>query len=316
MIYLIHGEELYFINKKIDEICLGFNEIISLDGESKDFDLNDLIYELSSVSLFEDRKVIKVKNLDFLNHKIDNEKITTLFSILNSYNRDDELIFYSDNQSVNGTLKTVKDLKKIAKEFKFEKVKNYDLPKYINHFVKEYHLNLAQKELDFLYKILPNDLKKIEQELFKLSLYPEMVTVEVISKLINLDIDDNIFSIIDCILKNNLNDSLVRLNELFTLNVYPLIIVSMIANQFRFLLKLLYLKNKNMSVEEIASFLKQNSYRILKSFEVLENYSFNKILFILKELALLEQGFKSDNTIDAQELFEIFIIRIMKKEIL
>lgn len=311
MIYLIHGDEKYLIYQKIKELIDDEKNIVSFDAEDKDFSVDDLIFEMDSISIFNDKKIIKIKNTNLFFNKIDEKKCSYFLELLKKYNNINDIIFYSEI-SINSNLKSVKEFKKNVKEFKFEKIKNYDLKKYIDLLIDKYKLQIKSNELNYLYQILPKDLTKIDQELLKLSIYPKELTIDVIANLINLDIDNNIFDIIDMLLNNKIDRSLIRFEELLAINTPLQIIIAIFANQIRFLFKVKYLLALNQSIEDIAKSLKQNFYRVKKSAELLNHYDFQKMLFILNKLAILEQKIKSTNNLNLKELFELFIIDITK----
>lgn len=314
MIYVIQGSEAFLIEEKINEIKNNHNYIVQFDGLEDGFSIENLFFELISVDLFSTKKLILIKNLLLLNKKVDEKEVNIFLRCLDEIGTELDVVFYQDTLSINNSLKVVKELKKKSSLFQYEALKSYEKQKYIIHLIETHQLKLNSESYNYLLNNLPYDLKKCNQELLKLSLYPEELTKLVIQQLLDVGIDDNIFTLIDSIIRKKLNLVISRTRDLFHLNIYPQVIISTLASQIRFLMNVHYLQSKKENQSSIASILKQNPYRISKALEVVSRYKTIDLLYMLNILAQLDQILKTNTLMESIDLFELHFIKMINKE--
>ena len=115
-IFLIYGNEDYLINKNLNEILKSINSNDNISRYNLDTDsIESVLIDASTVSMFDDKKVIICDNSTFLTSegKLENDE-NFLRYIENAF-KDVYLIFIVRNEKLDERKKIVKSLKKVSK---------------------------------------------------------------------------------------------------------------------------------------------------------------------------------------------------------
>ena len=83
MIYIIYGQEEYFIREKIDELKNGDADIVIFDGNDKDFDIRDMLEACDTNSLFAVKTLVLVNDPVFFRKKISDQDADLLERFVN-----------------------------------------------------------------------------------------------------------------------------------------------------------------------------------------------------------------------------------------
>lgn len=312
MIRFYYGSDLGKINaialKEINN-----DNLIKIDLFKDSF--KNVIDELSSFSLFDEEKNMIVYNSDFFStnkskiiSKKDEENLILLLKDLpSSFN----ISFINLNKITKSSF--LDELKKI--DVKFIEVKEYSVDEYYALFLKlakENNKEVDRKIFDEFFSRINNDYLTFINEANKLFTYPDKIDKEVISKLINMKVEDNVFSLCNLILSINKNEAIKCYRDLRFLNNDSLQLLLIMVSQFRFIAMVKYLSEKKMSNDEIASSLslkdkKVSSGRIYYVLKDTKNYQYKDIINILFRLAKIEEDIKL-NLDNADYLLEMFIL--------
>lgn len=314
MIYVICGLEDYLVKEKIDQL-LNENKdasIIKFDMNDKNVNIFDIIAECNTLDLFANKKVVLVENPLFLSAKanLSDSEYQELIDYANNGNSDCELVFYG-NMEIDKRKKINKEFNKLARYLTFDKMDNKTFINYAKEYIKKHLDNIDNDSINYLLSILNNDLTLFHNEIDKLSLYDGKITKEVIDKLINRPLDDDVFSLTNAIIAKNFNKAFKKWNDLKVLNNEPIAINLILANQFRFMYQVRVLMEYGYSEKEITAKLKAHPYRISVTLKNVQGIKSEKILAILAKLASLDQGFKN-GTIDRNIGLEKTLIEIMR----
>ena len=299
MTYLIIGnkstieKQISTILKKIE---VNPNSIIKYDLEETS--ILKVIEELDTFNLFESQKLVICNNIN----KIDDDKA---------------LIKYLENQDKNILILTattpLDERKKITKEIKKNSTVidtlNEDLSEYIKSSLKDYKTDIIT--INLIKEYCNNDYTWINNELDKLKMYKleeKEITTEDVELLIKKNLDSNIFDLMDAINQRNKTKLFNVYYELINNNEDEIKIISIIANNFRLLLKIKILL-EDTKEEEIIKILSLHPYRFKKLKE--QNYIYSKtdLYEILKNLSELDINIKSGN-IDKKIGTELFLSRL------
>lgn len=309
MIYLIHGQEYYLVKEKLNKILKGHNEeIVDLKANAS---IEDLLIEASSYSIFDEHKIILIKNPIFLNIKISDAEYEAMKNYLDNPNDHCTIIFIGVDLQFNGTLRLYKLIKKYAQEFKFEQLKKYDFRNYIIKDLKNKNLKLSNNCINLLLESIPNDLEIYHHEVEKLLLFNGDIDERVIGSLITRNLDENVFNLINYIIDGNTKVSIIKFRELIDLGVAVQQIIAVIAGQFRFLNIVSYLHKNNYSLPEIVEITKAKSFRIEQAIETIVRTDKFNYLKALSELSFVDQVSKSTTEIDINDLMELYITKII-----
>ncbi len=191
-IYLLHGEEPYFIDlitDKIEESVL--DESSKAFGQTivygRDVTLDQVLSQARSFPMMGDKQVVIVKEAqelkEFKRKKEEDEEDSkdedksaakTTMNQLESYAANPlnttVLVFALKNKKLDKRLKAVKAIEKNGVHFESEKVKDYKLSEWIKNYAQSKGFGMDQKVSDILADYLGNDLSKVVNEISKLAI--------------------------------------------------------------------------------------------------------------------------------------------------
>ncbi len=313
MIYFISGFDKYLVDKKIKEITENLQtdefDVFKFDGSFYKFKLDEVILECNTYPLFSKHKQVFVVNPLFFN-SLSEEAEKEFIDFIKADNAYFTLIFYGETD-LN---KKKKFSKELHKYIKFIDIKPLDQKEFNNHVrnsLKKYQIKIDEETVLTLIDKLPNDLENLQKEIVKLSLYNDVVTKDVVNKLICKKDEDDIFALINAISEKRLKKSLNLLREFKAKNIDALGLILILATSIRFMYQVKYLKNKALNNKEIAEILKSSEGRIHYTGLKIAKYTVDDLLYILAKLADLDQAIKSGKT-DPNTGFELFIMEMTR----
>lgn len=308
-IYLIYGEEDYFINKEIDKIK---NEYKDYEVVNYDMTLNNISDALEDAlmgSLFSSNKLIICTNSFFLTGiKCDIEhKIDDLLKYL-TIESDNILVLSVNSDTLDNRKKIVKELNKF-KVIKCDKLKPNELNKFIKDYCKGNNYKINEDAINLMIERLNDNLYIISSELDKMFLYKvdNVITKDDVSLVTSRVINTNIFDLINAIVEKNIDKSLFVYDDLLLINEEEIKLIVTLANQFRLIYQVKSMFKSGYSELDISKSLGVHPYRIKLANGV--NISMDNVLKILRSLALLDENIKTGK-VDKKEAFLKFILSL------
>ena len=307
--YLLYGLDKSIIDNELNNIIKKKNtkDIIkySMDNNL----IKDVIEDASTISMFSNKKIIILEECNFLKANKSIDDIELLEKYLNNYNKDTYMIFISYTDKLDTRKKIYKELSKISKIIECKKGDNEYLTKYITDYVKEN--NYTIKDEKYFLKIVGTNLDNIKNELDKLFMYKlhdKTITNADIDKITIKSMEDEIFALTDAVIANDVSTSLALLDEFLNKSYDEIQIIMLLASQFRFLLQVKRLVNKNKRYDEIAKILEVNPYRVKFTINKLYSYSEEMLANRIKLLAKIDKEIKL-GLVDKKLALELFIIK-------
>lgn len=304
--YLLQGEEPYYIDALCDEI-----EKNALEEHEKDFnqtivygkdikEVEEIIAVAKKYPMMAERQVVIVKEAQNLSKTF--EKI--LPYVENPLNTT-VLVFCYKYQTIKGTTKLYKTIAKNGVVFTAEKVKDYQLPNWIEKKAKEMGMTIQTKESILLSDFLGNDLSKVVLELEKLKILlkpNEVASAEIIEKNIGISKEYNLFELSNALSNKDFN-KLSRIAHFASNNTKSLpliVIVSYLYGYFSKIMKLHFSKNK-MNNTELAKELKLHPFVVKEYQMAAKNYPPKTISRIISELKTYDLKVKGVETATINE---------------
>lgn len=315
MIYIIEGEEELFIKNKIEEICKkDDSEIIKLDGNNKDFSIQNLLNFCLGNSLFAQKTVVLVKDAPFLVKKYEDNQLEPLLHYVNNPVNETDLVFYSFENKLNGKLKAYKAISKNAEVCKFDSYDYKNFSTLVNQYVNKYKLIINNDAIYALNTICKRNATLLNQNIQILSNYPGLITTDVISKLCTASDDNNAFDLINAITAKDISKAILIERKMINDNDSIMSIIGLLASQLRFLYQLSYFNSIGKNRNEIIEITNCSEIRYKMSLDTLRNLKQKQIIELLYELSKLDIKCKTDNSISDVSRFELFILELLKKE--
>ena len=308
MIYLLYGTLDALINDYINKIIKKENIAdINISKYNEDDLISNIIEDASTISLFDDKKVIIVNN-ELLFSSKKSIDTTELEKYIENYNPNTILIFTVFSDTVDSRRKLYKLIKEKGKIEEFNKITN------INSYVRKLFngYNISYNTINLFIKRVGNDLNSLSNEAEKIKIYKindKIITDNDIINCTHEKIDINIFKFIDNIINKNKKESITTYKEMLKVGEEPIKIIVMLANQFRLMYQAKILTSKGYTEEDIANLLHSKKYPVHLAIQKGYRYTSDVLLKHLEELADLDIKIKSGE-IDKNLALELFLLRI------
>ncbi len=325
MLYLIYGQQSVMISNRL-------KKIVAERLEFKD-ELNYITYDLDNASLFDalndacylplgyDHKIVVIKNCYFLkkstgrvNKKNLNSDVSLLFKYIKNDDLSTDLILIYNDTDIDTNSDIYNLIATKGKVFQLINIDKKDWNTYIyKYFNQSLHIQIDRDAIEELSNRVKGDLNIFLNEANKLSLYTDHVTYDDVCKLVNKPLEDNLYDLFNLLMSNKNSEALKLADDLFFNNEEPVRLISMLANQFRLLLNIIYLSNAGLSNSDIATTLGiRNEIRVKILKKYLFTLSLNQLMDVLDELYQLDFKIKSGQ-IDRFVAFKMFITNFKTK---
>lgn len=305
--YLIEYTDTFSSKNTINNIIKEnkFNDIPISEYDLEENSIDSVIEDLDTYSLFSNKKVIIVKNIDLLD--IDSKDTKHIIKYLNNPNNDNLLIMLSNK--LDTRKKIIKELKNNTKYIKIEN----DPQSIIKDLLKDYSLDPGVVNLIIEYT--NSDIDAIKNECDKLIEYKyeeKAITKDDVKCLCIKKLGDSTnltFDLVRYISSKNKKDSLITYNKLKNYNVDDMALIGLLESQLRLLEQVSILYDMGKRKNEIADVLGAHPYRIEKTLELLSFVSKKDIDKLILMLADIDYNFKSGKDLSKNPL-EMFLINI------
>ncbi|MFS1513564.1 DNA polymerase III subunit delta [Chengkuizengella sp. SCS-71B] len=304
-IYLCYGTEKFLMNEFIQFLTNEFIDPVHKDFALSLFDLNEtsldqVIEDVETLPFMVPNKLVVAKNASFLTGARDKSKIEHQFEKLEKYTNSpvdySVLILYVHTEKLDERKKIVKLLKKQNYIVSFPPLKPNELTKWVLNRVKKNGNHISEQAIETFILYAGTNLQTLTAEIEKCCLFAgvdQEITSEMIQQLVVRSTEQNIFILVDEIVKKKLDKALAIFNTLLKQKEEPIKIVSLIARQFRIILQVKELSSKGYSQYQIASQLSIHPYAVKIADGQGRIYHEQNLLDILDKLAELDFQMKS-----------------------
>lgn len=234
-IYVLEGEEPFYI----DQLMKAFEEK-AMPEEGRDFnqtvlygnevDWKQVINEARRMPMFGDRILILLKEANQM------RSLPELAAYFEHPSPQTTLVIEMRGKKIDGRSRLANLVKKKATHFVSDKIKEQQLPSWIQNYAQGLGLNVPAREADMLSAYLGNDLKKIANELEKIQISePEVseLNASLIEKYIGISREYNVFELIDSFFSGN-RAKMAQILNYFTANPKSLTLVLFIGSLHNF----------------------------------------------------------------------------------
>lgn len=309
--YLLYSSDGAILNKEINDLekklDISDTDIIYYNID----DIDGIINEASTIGMFSLNKFIIINMDSYFKDKKDIPNINLLENYFDSYNSNSYLVFVCNSDSIDSRKKIVNLIKKYGIVKKLEVNDNY-LNDYVNNYLKDNGYKINNGDVVYFINRVGNNINNVTNELDKLMLYKindKIINRNDIDLLTVENIDDSIYDLVNCILKND-NEKAIKLYNNFIDNGMDVNqIVAIIAAQIRLLYQVKRLYNNGKSNDEIAKILEFKSvYRVKYLLSDSYYYSESDLVKYLSKLADIDNAIKTSNG-DGNMLMQLFIVK-------
>lgn len=280
-----------------------------IDGTAEN--MSSFILSAASLSFTSERKAVLLDSPFFLkDKKVTFENKTqedSVISLLKNQSDDIDIILSLDSGDFVRDSEISKLVLANAKITEIVENKNLNWTARIINRFKERGVVIDYNAAQELANRINGDLDKYVNEVNKLSLYSDHITIVDVIALVSKPLEDNIFAISNALLKGYNMQAFDIYRDLKVANVEPVIIISMLGNQFRFVFDVKLLSDNRLDNASIAKKLHVSDIRVKIAINNARTYTYDKILMVLSQLSDLDYKIKSGQ-VDRFYAFELFLI--------
>jgi len=273
-VYLVHGNEK-FLNEKVKETFLDS----VLNDEEKEFNFGRFDMEFISVDaaveealsapFFGDRRLIFIEHAFFLTAEKPKSDLEHDIKWLEEYvehpSPDTVMVIFAPYEKLDQRKTVVKKLKKQAHVLSTSALSEKETRQYIKQVIARESYTMDGDALNLLLQLTGSHLSTVLKELDKLMLFAldeKTITRKMVQELTSKGLEENVFELMDLILKKKAAASLLLFQSLLDQKEEPIKIIALLLSQFRLLVQVKILKNKGYQQGDIAKFLKVHPYRV------------------------------------------------------
>ena len=307
MVYFIISNSYHIINEEISKILKDTLDIEKIDYNN--YNLDEIINLASYTSLFNDSKNMIIKNSDAMFSK-SNVDLDRLEKFIQNPNPSTTVIFLF-NDKIDERKKVVKLLKERNAYIYIKPLSYKDINNKIIEKCKKLGYKISESNASFITFSSLNNYDIAMQELEKVFLFykdPTEIKREDLEEIISLSIDDNNFKFVDAVIKKDVKLSFKLLDNLKLFKVEPIVLLSLLAREYRLILFAKQLIDQGYSKYTITQELNLLDWQLDKVINNSYNYSTLELEDKLIDLCELDYQIKTFN-IDKYLGLEMFILK-------
>jgi len=311
MFYFLYGQDTYRSRHKLNEIVEQYKTIHKsglnlqyFEGENLTFDkFSDV---LQQISMFDEKKLIVLSSVfssqDFKEKFLKNSK--------NLLKSKDIVVFYEGND-VPEKDRLFKFLKKEAKSQKFQLLEGEKLKNWIRKELRNFGASIDEKGLNKLINYAGNDLWQLSNEIKKLVNLKEdkKIDGEDVELMVKPKIEADIFKTIDALAQRNKKQALYLIRKHLEKGDPPLYILSMINFQFRNLLVVKDLIERQKPYYAILKITKLHPFVVRKSYDQAGKFTLPELKKIYQKIFQADLSIKTGR-MEPETALDLFLTEL------
>lgn len=309
-LFLLLSKDEYLIKKKVDEILKvnGLDEEILDNFNLDESDLTDLLSQLKTESIFDDKRIFWVKNPSIIesDKKISEFELNDLTAFCNDKDNENILILSSTNYDKNNKLQQI--ISKYFIRLDLDK-ESMSLDEFMNKYIMDNNLDIGELEKKEVLS-RSKDFQTLENNLIKLDCYANgsKITFDMIDMLTNKEMDSKVYDITQAMFEGNNANAYIALSNLLKESIPPTMILSSLKNNIILLLYASKLYKRGKMQEDIARELNISSGRAYHLIRNVKTLGDKKIESYIKQLHKINVDVRSGNG-DELTLLELFVLQ-------
>lgn len=301
------------ITEKIKEI----NEFNFVSYDALECEMLDVMYEATLMPICEDSRIIVVDNAAFLSTEkskkvtLTKEEEKAILDYVKNPNSAVTMIFIVHSEKIDEKNAIIKVVKENGRIIEALNPSDKDWIKYAEKLFANYGIEANYNVIDEFTKRTNKDAMLMNNEIKKLALYSNKITMNDLDLLVAKPLEDKIFNLCTLIVTNKTKEAINLYRDLLVKNEEPVAIIALIATQIRLFVDVFTLSEAGLSQADISKELNIHPYRIKLA---LDNRRYIKLKNLKQEidnLYKLDYDIKSGK-IDRFFGLEMFILNFNK----
>jgi len=328
MIYLIHGADSFRAREKLNELIAEFrkkdsgNANLDIFG-AEEIDIKKIKVAAETLGFLSPLRTVVIK--DLFAGKSEAKKPIADFVLLQAKKKNGADFIFFESQEIKKSHSPASSgwnaLAKAGKAFKFDLLGSGELMNYILDKFKKEKIKINPGAAAKLALYVGDDLWRMNAEIEKLILLKTdlnsqeqkntVIADEDIEAIVKSDLPVVIFSTTDALINRNKKQALNLLASHLEKGDEPLYLFSMFVSQFRNLLKIkdIMEKNKISQPEEIARILKLHPFVVKKNIPAALKFNYEYLKKIYKRLLRFDFLIKKGR-LDPKTALEMIVIEV------
>ena len=306
--YIITTDDFSAANNKILEIKNSIKyELDEVSYDLEEDGIYSIIDELSTVSLFDTPKFVVVKSAEVL-LTFSDKAVLELATIMNDMDSSNVLILLS-TKGFDTKSEKYQRIKRFSTYIDI-KMKNISLDKFAIRELEKDEYKIDNEALSLLCSYSPN-LSYLEQYIEVLKCYKmndKKITDKDIIQMVQKPLDDNVYQLIEAVIKKDKKGTFACYNDLKIINLQPSYLVSLLISKFQELYNVQVLTKSGLNQNDISNLFNVSSGRAYYMIKNAKSISINEIKNNLEYLNKLEYEIKSGKVDQALGL-ELYFLR-------
>lgn len=318
MLIFLYGQDTYRLSQKLREIIEEYKKIHQSGLNLRFLDFSGSAGELSFKDfkdVFQQRSIFKEKRLIVLTDVFSNKDLKQSFlkNIKNLVDSKDVIVISEKNKILDSN-PLFKILKKKATSQEFKPLEGQDLKNWVKKEIERYRVKIEPEALQQIIDFIGNDLWRFSNEIKKLVNYKGknsnlIITKQDIELLVRPKIEPDIFQTINFLASKNKKQALNLLKKHLEKGDNPLYLLSMISFQFRNLLMIRELIDKNRPYFLISKETKLHPYVVKKSHAQAQRFSLSELKKIYQKIFEVDLNIKTGK-LEPETALELLIAEI------
>lgn len=320
-VYICYGPDKYRMQEFIQHIlkkCVPeeAREFAVIRYDLSETPLDEVLEEAGTAPFMAERKVIIAGGAAFLTAAKDSGKVEhrpeKLLDYMKSPAEFSVIILTVDAEKLDERKKIVKQLKDSGCMAAFMPLTADDLSQWVKRRAESLSFRFEGGAAEAFLMYGGTNLQSLASELEKLSLYVGpggTVTADIVDKMVARTTEQDVFILIDDIVRLRKDRALTIFHELLRRKEEPVKIVILMTRQFRMMLQVKELERQGYSQQQIAGQLGGHPYGIKIASEQARRFTSEQLASILASLSELDFGMKMGK-VDKVMGMEMFILRL------
>ena len=302
----IYGEEQYLIQRELKTYSktqevepLVFDELDSTEN---------IISEISTISMFQPKKYIVLKNITALSKNIEAKELVRALKTI-----DDTIsvVVISESSKLTKTNDLIKFLLSNASVSEVKKISNNKVVDTIRDIVKSKGGEISNGTILLLSRKLPNNLRIIITEIDKLLLESNVITSEMVEISIGKYLIDDAYALSNAIVALDKHAIVLAYNKLLNKGEEATKIIGQMASTLNLAVLVSAYMEQGKTAQQTADESKIHIFRIKKAIEMINQGSIKNIKHIVVKLAELDKNIKTGK-VDKDLGLDRFVLELIK----
>jgi len=310
-IFLFHGSENYLIKQKECELTErlippGTEQMNLSVFEEKGFAIENLFYATESLPFFNDHRLVITKNADFFGtRKLDGDAIA---AYLQDIPQTTTLLIIESE--IDKRARLFKKISEFGLAQEFVPLQEKDLLQWVVGLFKQKGTVISPGVATQLLRTASYSMEAVCSEAEKLISYcrGNPITADAVNAICTKSVESRIFELTGAIGSKRADEALQLYHNMISLKESPLMILAMIARQFRLILQCGVLARQRKSNDEIAAALKIRPFAVREYTAQSRNFTSSTLIQALRDCLTTDVNIKTGQMAD-QLAVEMLIVK-------